>query len=67
MVSDRALQQDVLDELEFEPSLNAAHIGVTAKDGVVTLTGFVDSFKEKFAAEHAVSRVMGVKARKSVV
>jgi osmotically-inducible protein OsmY len=47
MKSDRALQQDVMDELEFEPSLNAAHIGVTARDGVVTLTGFVESLPEK--------------------
>lgn len=62
MVSDRALQQDVLDELEFEPSVDAAHIGVTANAGVVTLTGFVDSFAEKFAAERAAARVKGVKA-----
>jgi osmotically-inducible protein OsmY len=62
MVSDRTLQQDVLDELEFEPSVNAAHIGVTARDGVVTLSGFVVSFAEKFAAERAATRVKGVKA-----
>ena len=62
MKSDRALQQDVMDELEFEPSLNAAHIGVTARDGVVTLTGFVESLPEKFAAERAAARVRDVKA-----
>lgn len=62
MVSDRALQQDVLDELEFEPSVDAAHIGVTAKDGVVTLSGFVSSYTEKFAAERAAARVKGTKA-----
>src|SRR5512133_302934 len=62
MISDLQLQQDVLDELEFEPSINAAHIGVTANNGVVTLTGFVVSYAEKAAAERAVRRVKGVKA-----
>ena len=62
MESDRALQQDVLDELEFEPSVDAAHIGVTAKDGVVTLSGFVSSYAEKSAAERAAARVKGTKA-----
>ena len=50
MSSDLQLRQDVLDELEFEPSVNAAHIGVTANQGVVTLTGFVTSYAEKTAA-----------------
>jgi osmotically-inducible protein OsmY len=62
MISDLQLRQDVLDELEFEPSVNAAHIGVTANHGVVTLTGFVMSYAEKTAAERAVRRVKGVKA-----
>jgi osmotically-inducible protein OsmY len=62
MISDHQLQQDVLDELEFEPRVNAAHIGVAAKGGVVTLTGFVTSYTGKFAAEAAVRRVKGVKA-----
>jgi osmotically-inducible protein OsmY len=62
MSSDLELRQDVLDELEFEPSLNAAHIGVAANRGVVTLTGFVTSYGEKTAAERAVRRVKGVKA-----
>ena len=62
MISDNQLQQDVLDELEFEPRVKAAHIGVVAKAGVVTLTGFVTSYTEKFAAEAAVRRVNGVKA-----
>lgn len=62
MTSDRQLQKDVIDELEFEPKVNAAHIGVVAKDGVVTLTGFVASYAEKYAAEHAAWHVKGVKA-----
>jgi osmotically-inducible protein OsmY len=62
MMSDRDLQQDVLDELKWEPSVNAAHIGVTAEDGVVTLTGHVPSYAEKYAAEKAAKRVYGVKA-----
>jgi osmotically-inducible protein OsmY len=62
MISDLELRQDVLDELEFEPSVEAAHIGVTANKGVVTLTGFVKSYAEKAAAERAARRVKGVKA-----
>jgi osmotically-inducible protein OsmY len=62
VISDLELQRDVLDELEFEPSINAAHIGVTANKGVVTLTGFVTSYAEKLAAERAARRVKGVKA-----
>jgi osmotically-inducible protein OsmY len=62
MTSDHQLQQDVLDELDFEPSVNAAHIGVGANAGVVTLTGFVSSYGEKLAAERAAGRVKGVKA-----
>jgi osmotically-inducible protein OsmY len=62
MISDHQLQQDVLDELEFEPRVNAAHIGVGVNAGVVTLTGFVPSYADKAAAERAVWRVKGVKA-----
>jgi len=62
VIDDYQLQQDVLDELEFEPQVNAAHIGVAAEPGVVTLTGFVASSAEKFAAEAAARRVKGVKA-----
>ena len=62
MISDLQLRQDVLDELEFEPSVNAAHIGVAANRGIVTLTGFVTSYAEKAAAERAARRVKGVKA-----
>ncbi len=61
MSSDLQLQQRVIDELEFEPEVDAAHIGVTARDGIVTLTGRVSSFLEKLAAEQAAKRVKGVK------
>lgn len=62
MNDDLQLQQRVLDELEFEPSVAAAHIGVSARQGVVTLTGHVGSYTEKYAAERAARRVKGVKA-----
>jgi osmotically-inducible protein OsmY len=62
VISDLELQRDVLDELEFEPSVHAAHIGVAANKGVVTLTGFVTSYAEKLAAERAARRVKGVNA-----
>ncbi len=62
MISEHQLRQDVLDELDFEPSLNAAHIGVGVNAGVVTLTGFVASYGEKLAAERATRRVKGGKA-----
>ena len=62
MNSDRQLQLDVLDELRWEPGVKATDIGVTVKDGVVTLEGKVDSFAEKWAAEEAVKRLPGVKA-----
>jgi len=62
MKTDMELKNDVQDELEFEPSVNAAHVGVSTKDGVVTLTGHVPSYAEKYAAERAAKRVYGVKA-----
>ncbi len=62
MKTDSELQLDVVDELRWEPGVDATEIGTTVKDGVVTLTGTVDSFAEKWAAEAAVKRVYGVKA-----
>ena len=62
MSDDRRLRQRVLDELDFEPSIDAAHIGVAANKGVVTLTGFVVSYAEKAAAERVAQRVKGVRA-----
>ena len=61
-MSDKTLKQAVEDELEWEPSIDAEHIGVTAEDGVVTLTGHVGSYAEKFTAEKATKRVKGVRA-----
>lgn len=62
MKTDMQLKQDVLAELEWEPSVNAAHVGVSVSDGVVTLTGHVPSLAEKYAAEKAAKRVYGIKA-----
>jgi osmotically-inducible protein OsmY len=62
MSQDNELQQAILAELNWEPSVTAAHIGVTTKDGVATLTGHVESFAEKYAAADAARRVRGVHA-----
>ena len=62
MKNNETLQQDVEDAIKWEPLLNAAEIGVTAKDGVVTLTGTVDSYAKKIEAEDAAKNVAGVKA-----
>jgi osmotically-inducible protein OsmY len=62
MKSDLELRRDVIEELDWEPSLDAAEIGVTAHEGIVTLTGAAKSYTEKLMAERAVSRVKGVKA-----
>lgn len=61
MKTDLQLQHDVAAELEFQPSVNAAAIGVEVSDGVVTLSGHVDSHAEKWYAETAAQRVEGVK------
>ena len=62
MKTDLDIQKDVLDELNWELLLNANEIGVAVKDGVVTLTGTVDSYSKKMVAEKAVKKVIGVKA-----
>ena len=59
---DSKLQQAVLAELDWEPSVNPTHIGVTANAGVVTLTGYVSDYRQKHTAEEAANRVKGVKA-----
>ncbi|HXY52260.1 MAG TPA: BON domain-containing protein [Terriglobales bacterium] len=59
---DSQLQQNVLQELKYEPSISASQIGVTAKDGIVGLTGNVQSYAAKYTAVHAAERVAGVKA-----
>lgn len=62
MKTDIQIQKDVMDELKWEPSLNASEIGVAVKNGVVTLSGIVDSYIKKVTAEKAVKKVSGVKA-----
>jgi osmotically-inducible protein OsmY len=62
MKTDSQLKKEVLAELEWDPALNANHIGVAVNEGVVLLTGHLDTFAEKQAAEKAVQRVAGVKA-----
>ncbi|AWM27731.1 osmotically-inducible protein OsmY [Sinorhizobium fredii] len=61
-MSDIRLRQDILDELEDGPSIDAANIGVTVEDEIATLTGHVRSFEEKHAAERVAQRVKGVRA-----
>jgi osmotically-inducible protein OsmY len=61
MKTDMVLKSEVLDELEWEPSINATRIGVAVKNGVVTLSGEVESYHEKVEAERATLRVAGVK------
>lgn len=62
MKTNLELQKDVQEELKWEPMLRDAEIGASAKDGIVTLTGIVDSYAKKLAAEKAAKTVMGVKA-----
>lgn len=62
MKNNAELQTDVQNAIKWEPLLNAAEIGVTAKDGVVSLTGVVDSYVKKMEAENAAKKVIGVKA-----
>jgi osmotically-inducible protein OsmY len=62
MKTDLQVKNDVLDELEWEPSVNAAEIGVTVKDGIVTLMGTVERLPEKWETERAAQHVTGVKA-----
>lgn len=62
MKTDSELKRDVEHELQWEPSVNEAHIGVAVENGVVTLTGHVPHYAEKYGAEKAAKRVYGVKA-----
>ncbi|MDY1546948.1 BON domain-containing protein [Luteibacter sahnii] len=61
-MNDSQLRQDVIDELDFDPSIDASGIGVAVADGVVTLTGHVPAYVQKVDAERATWRVKGVKA-----
>jgi osmotically-inducible protein OsmY len=60
--TDEDIQTDVLEELKWDSRVQPNEIGVAVKDGVVTLTGWVDSYRKKMAAEEAAHRVRGVKA-----
>jgi len=62
MKTDTQVQEDVIAELKWEPSISATEIGVAVKDGIVTLSGRVGSYAEKHHAEHAAQRVYCVKA-----
>ncbi|MEJ8816024.1 BON domain-containing protein [Variovorax ureilyticus] len=62
MKTDAQLKKDVESELEWDPAINAAHVGVMVENGVVTLTGHLHTYSEKALVEHAVQHVQGVKA-----
>ncbi len=62
MKTDAELKKDVTDELKWAPNINADAIGVAVKDGIVTLSGYVDSYTEKLAAERSAQGVFGVNA-----
>lgn len=61
MKTDAHIKADVTEELAWDPAVNATGIGVAVRDGVVTLTGHLDSYAEKHAVERAVHRVAGVR------
>ena len=61
-MSDSILKQDIIDELDFEPSIDAADIGVAVDGGIVTLTGHVPTYAQKVKVEDVVRNVKGVKA-----
>ena len=60
-MDDKTLRQNIMDELEFEPSIDAEHIGVAVENGIVTLTGHVPSYAQKTHAELTAGRVKGVR------
>jgi len=62
MRTDSAIKQNVLDELKWQPRIDETQIGVIVDKGVVTLTGVVDDYQKKLAAEKAVKKIIGVKA-----
>lgn len=62
MKTDSHIQKDVMEELKWQPELNSSEIGVAVKNGVVTLSGLVDTFSKKLAAEKAAKKIAGVKA-----
>jgi len=62
MKNDVQIQKDVMEQLKWEPFLKASEIGVAVKNGIVTLSGQVDSYSKKVAAENAAKKIAGVKA-----
>lgn len=60
-MTDKTIRQSVIDELSFDPSIDAAQIGVAVEDGIVMLTGHVGSYVERNAAEAAAKKVRGVR------
>lgn len=62
MKTDVQIQNDVMDEIKWEPFLKSSEIGVAVKHGIVTLSGIVDAYPKKLAAENAAKKVIGVKA-----
>ena len=62
MKNDAQIQTDVQNQLKWEPQLNAAEIGVAVKNGIVTLSGIVDTYPKKMTAERVTKNVIGVKA-----
>ena len=62
MKSDNQIQKDVMEQLKWEPFLNASEIGVAVKNSIVTLSGQVDFYSKKLAAENAAKKIAGVKS-----
>jgi osmotically-inducible protein OsmY len=61
-MTDKEIQQAVLRELDYEPQVRSTEIGVAVKDGIITLSGNVESYSHRYHAERAAKRVAGVKA-----
>jgi osmotically-inducible protein OsmY len=61
MKSDAQIQQDIMDQLTWDSSIDATHIAVAVRDGVVTLNGAVGTLTEKWEAEHIVKSIAGVR------
>lgn len=60
-MDDKQLRQLIVDELDFDPSIDSEHIGVAVENGIVTLTGHVTSYQEKFAIERTTQSIRGVR------
>ena len=60
-MGDKLIRQNIIDELDFDPSIDAAHLGVAVENGIVTLTGHVASYTERVAADKAAQKVRGVR------